>query len=215
MMRWFFLALAACASPARPNVSSTPVVTKSAPHDAQAPEVAPEPALPTGAMTVPDSAPAHRSPLEQIDTTISIAELRGIPAWPKPVKLPFGGEVLLALHADRDDVLRLSIVADKVGTLMQFPIVAASIGNEANNTHDGNTFPPRSQGSDYRGPIVFAIRTRPYDGAELGDQVAVFSHGATLRVAVRRFGGGDWEPRYQLGLAPGTKFIGIGTTYPH
>jgi hypothetical protein len=166
-------------------------------------------------MTVPGSEPEPRSPLEQIDTTVSIEELRAIRGWPKGLAVKSGGEVMLALHADQDDILRLSILADNVGTVLQFPVTSANLNGGANDTHDGNTFPPRSQGSDYRGPILFAIQTRPVEGSEPVKQVAVFSEKSSLRVAMRTIDGGSWEPRFKLEFARGTRFIGIGTTYPH
>ena len=166
-------------------------------------------------MSVPGSEPAPRSALEQIDTTIAIGDLRAIRGWPKGLTVKSGGEVLLALHVDRDDILRLSILADSVGTVVQFPVTGANLNGSANDTHDGNTFPPRSQGSDYAGPILFAIQTRPHQGEEPAEQVAVFSEKASLRVAVRTIDGGSWQPRFRLEFARGTTFVGIGTTYPH
>lgn len=166
-------------------------------------------------MSVPGTDPPPRSALEQIDTTISIDELRAIRGWPKGLKVQSGGDVLVALHIDRDDILRLSIIADSVGTLLQFPIISASLDGGANDTSDGNTFPPRARVGDYQGPIVFAIRTRPLEGAEVAEQVAVFADKASLRVAVRPIAGGEWTPRFKLDFARGTKFTGIGTLYPH
>ena len=177
-------------------------------------EPEPEPER-TGAMSVPGTDLPPRSPLEQIDTTIEIDELRAIKGWPKGLKVQSGGRVLVALHVDRDDMLRLSIVEDNVGTVMQFPITGGHLDGRANDTADGNTFPSRAGVGDYRGPILFAIRTRVQEGGELVDQVAVFSDKASLRVAVRSLSGGDWAPRFKLDFARGTTFAGIGTLYPH
>jgi len=166
-------------------------------------------------MAVPTPETAPRSPLEQIDTTITLAELEAIAGWPKPTKIQSGGRVLLALHVDGDHLLRLSVVEHDTGTVAQFPITGADLGGSANDTHDGNTFPPRSQDGDHAGPIVFAIRVRRSEDEPANAQIAVFSDGASLRVAMRQLGEPAWTPRFRIDFARGAKFVGIGTTYPH
>jgi hypothetical protein len=149
--------------------------------------------------------------LEERDTSVTIEELVAIEDWPKAVRIDEGGEVWLALHVDRDDMLRLSIVENGTGIVTQFPLVGAS-HSIANHTFDGNTYPAFDSG-----PILFAIRALPHPDADESDryQLAIFTTGTTLRIAHRWPSTDPWKPVQQVSFPERTTFVGIGTTYPH
>lgn len=186
--------------------------TAPVPATAPAPDAGVPDAEPIGAMPIPADDFWSRPPsLDELDTTVTLDELLAIRDWPKAVRIDKGGEVMLALHVDRDDVLRLSIVEDNTGIVTQFPLAGAS-HEIANHTFDGNTYP-----SPESGPILFAIRALPHPDADESDryQLAIFTTGTTLRIAHRWPATGPWTAVHQITFPKRTTFRGIGTTYPH
>ena len=187
----------------------------SGPPAPQAHAAAPLPdAAPVGAMPIPGEATAEPS-LDEGDTTVTRAELQAIVDLPRAARLDMRGEVMLALHADRDDMLRLSIVENESGIVAQFPL---GPGNHlvSNHTFDGNTYPSRNFRGDYTGPILFAIRALPGPDSpeDQRRQLAVYSSGSSLLVATR-WPGSPWSPVLQLHFPRGTTFTAIGSTDPH
>ena len=149
--------------------------------------------------------------LDELDTTVTIDELLAIRDWSRTIHIDNGGEVMLALHVDRDDMLRLSIVENGTGIVTQFPLAGASAAID-NHTFDGNTYPAFESG-----PILFSIRALPYPDADETEryQLAIFTTGSTLRIAHRWPDTAPWIPVHQITFPTRTTFVGIGTTYPH
>ena len=220
-MRALLLAtlFAACGSTARPAPPSPAPVALSEPvPTSTAPVEPPPPAAyiddtsgPAGAVPVPGDTPPP--PLEQIDTTVTDAELAAITAWPAPKKSRNPGEVWVVLHATEDDILELGVVEHDRGVTAHYPLGKAKRVT-GNDTFDGDTYPARDHTGDYEGHILFAIRVTP-PGTATQDQVVVFRDGTTLRAARRPLGSKDWKAVVAVAFPKGVTFQAIGTTDPH
>lgn len=170
-----------------------------------------------GAVPVPDESDFYDQPprIDEIDTTVTIDELRAVKGWGKSKRVKRSGDVMVVLNVD-DGRLELSVVEDSVGIVHSFRLGKAALRMQ-NHTFDGNAYPGRYAYTEDTGPIVFAVRI--YAAADAADddykQLAVWADGATLKVAERKAGARKWKPKLRVKFDKGTTFRGIGTTYPH
>jgi len=224
------LLVAACggvtAPAARPAVAPAPAVDAGEPDAAidaapdaavAAADAAPDAEAAVGAMPVPEpgSDPWQSATLDEVDTTVSIDDVRGVRGpWPRRTRLALGKEIWVALHAEPDDLLHLAVMWGD-GLARDFSLGPVT-PETFDHTFDGNTYLSR-QGSGGTGPVVFAVRVLPPPGAATTErrQVVVYSVGASLRVVDRPLSARAWRPRLRIDFRPGATFAGIGTTDPH
>jgi hypothetical protein len=126
-----------------------------------------------------------------------------------------GGRVMLALHAQADGALYLSVIEAEEASRVD--VVLEKITPEMHdNTFDSDAYLSR-QGMDELGPVLFAARVLPPAGAASDErvQIVVFSDGSSVRVVEKRVSETRWRPRLILQFRAGAQFIGIGTSDPH
>ena len=168
-------------------------------------------------MRVPDDGdPWNHATLDEVDTTVALDDVRGVRGtWPERKTLHMGGRVMVALHAESDGVLYLSLIEAEEASREDLAIEHVT-PETFGHTFDGNAYLSR-QGPDETGAMIFAARVLPPAGATPGErvQIAVFSEGASLRVVEKRMSETRWRPRLLLQLGAGATFIGIGTSDPH
>jgi hypothetical protein len=166
---------------------------------------------PVGAVPLPDL--AGPVPIEEIDTSIAVAELpTGLSGWQTTVSVPRGGRQLVALHV-RDGKIVLSIVEDENGIVQAFPLEPIESMPQL-HTIDGDAYAPRSYFGDYDGPILFAIRIRR-TATDAWQQIVVYTDDSAIDVVERPLGDAVWERRLRVELEHGATPIAIGTTDPH
>jgi hypothetical protein len=221
---WLMVWVGACGAPPQAiEIRAMPRATEGdasvAPARVPAPAtavVAAEPSAeseePVGAVPIPgdDDVPG----VDEVDTTIDDHDLPTASPSPRPLQVTtVRGDVWVALQADQDQLELWIGSGGDGGTRAHYPLGPAR-SLVTNHTYDGNTYPARDHVGDYTGPIVFAVRvTAPR--ATTPDQVVVVRDGTSLRVVRRALGARAWTPVLSLAFAPGSTFIGIGTTDPH
>lgn len=168
----------------------------------------------------PPSGPAAAIPeevappsLAEVDTTITEAELPVGDTWRKRTRSASGGEVFVAVRGDENHQLTLWLIDHEDGGATTFPIGTAHFS--IHDTHDGDTFAPRSYADGSGSPILFAFHAEPTTGSRSHDQVVVFTRDSSLFVARRLDGVTDWTRLLRVDHPRGATFVGIGTTYPH
>ncbi len=178
-----------------------------------------------GAMPVPpadgaDDAndPWKQATLDEVDTTVSIDDVKGVKGpWPIVKRSKMHGRVMLAMHAERDGMLRLAVIEigdgdDDAGVREDLEL-APVIPEQFGHAFDGDAYLPR-QRYDETGPILFAARVLPPGGGER-TQIVVYSVGAQVRVVAKPLSAKTWTPQMLLAFRRGATFVGIGTTDPH
>jgi hypothetical protein len=221
--------IAGCGGAARPaQEPSAPAPAEAvAIADARGPDAAPDAGVADatpdaadaaiGAMRVPDDDDLwNHATLDEVDTTVSIDDVRGVRGpWPEKTTVRMGGRVMLALHAEFDGTLYLSVIEAEEASREDLAIEKVT-PETFNHTFDGNAYLSR-QGPEETGPLIFAARVLPPAGAPSSErvQIAVFSEGSSLRVVEKRMSETRWRPRMLLQLRAGATFIGIGTSDPH
>ena len=215
----FVLACGGSRPPTAPVVVPAPIPAPVAPSPppVAAPPVVETPPAPVeeavGAVPVPGADGIPPLTIEEVDTTITDADVAAITGWPAAKKSRRAGVVWIAVRADEAQELQLSIIEDDHGVVQHYPIGPATRVT-TNQAFDGDTYTARGHGGEYVGPILFAMRVLP-PGKATRDQVVVFTSGSTVRIARRQLGAATWKPTLSIAFPAGTTFMGVGTTDPH
>jgi hypothetical protein len=211
MRRLGLLVLVAACGGSQPR--SVVRVAVIAPDAAVAPDAAePDaPDKPVGAVALPD--PDKPPPLQEVDTTVTDAELPAGPTgWARVRRVARGDRQLVAVYM-RERKLYLGLIEYDHGVVEQFPL-GATDGSKADAELTGEDFTPRDRLGDYTGPILFALRVRD-PKATTWRQVVVFAIGPEIHVVERPVGGSAWTRRLRVELDASATFVAIGTTDPH
>jgi hypothetical protein len=201
---------------ARPDAMPDAAITNDAMPDAS-PDASDDT---VGAIAVPSDDgsddPWKLATIDEVDTSVAIDDVKNVKGpWPKTTRTKMRGRVMLALHADDDGMLRLSIIetsSDDQGAREDLELERVK-PEMFGHAFDVNAYLSR-QGRDEIGPILFAARVVPPDGGERR-QIVVFSAGAEVRVVEKALSASAWKPMRRVTFRRGATFVGIETSDPH
>jgi hypothetical protein len=205
--------LIACGTPV-PTAHVAPVLDAKPDAAIDAPPDSVE--LHVGAVPVPGEYVEEPPSENLIDKSVSIKDLPPMSSkWKSKRLLSYRGHVAIALSEWQHTELALSVVDTVTKTDTGYPgtLWTFKFGTAEPPSKEGNAYPPRDVNASgvYMGPVMFAIRVLPKEGAPEKErkQVVVYTSRQSILVAEKLVADKEWTPRLRIDLPAATQFIAM------
>jgi hypothetical protein len=169
---------------------------------------------PVGAVAIPGTQPIAEDSTNERDLTVRLDELPAVDAaWRKRITIRYAGRVMIALRINPQRPLELVVVDTVIGP-QNYPNELRSIPIAPIASKWSAIFSPRDEDpetGEFRGPIMFAIRVLPEEGAPETErrQYAMFTVGHALFVADKRMTETQWTPRLRVDMPRSTEIVAV------
>ncbi|HSD87445.1 MAG TPA: hypothetical protein VLB44_08015 [Kofleriaceae bacterium] len=210
-------ALAGCAAE-RPSVPAARTV-QPPPAPASPTPPADEQVPSRGAVPIPAETPARASSDNHVDRSVDIRDVPSPTArWRERVRLPYRGRIVMALHVASHEHLELTVVDTVTETESGYPGSLQHFGlgpvDDNEQPPTGNAFSPRDvdpQTGEYAGPVMFAVRLLPREGAPETDrrQYVVYTSKHAIFVAEKLVTESAWTPRLRIDAPRATELVAM------